>query len=69
MEHRNMASERVRMGITQQKMAEKLGVSESTLVRYERDTDAIPPAILKKASDVFGCTVDYLLDRTDERTA
>ena len=67
MEHRNMASERVRIGVTQRQMAEKLGVSESTLVRYERNNDIIPPAILKKSAEIFGCSVNYLLDLTEER--
>lgn len=70
MAHKNMASERVRIGLTQEQMAERLGgIAVSTLCRYERDHDAIPPSILKKSAEIFGCTTDYLLDLTDERTA
>lgn len=67
MEHFNMASERVRMGLTQEEMAKKLNVSVSTVSRYEKNVDSIPPAVLKIASELFGCTTDYLLDMTPER--
>lgn len=67
MEHYNMASERVRVGLTQEKMARELGINVSTLARYEKSTDSIPPSILKAASEYFGCTTDYLLDMTPER--
>lgn len=66
---RNMASERVRLGMTQQEMANLLNIAVSTLCRYENDADSIPPAVLKKSADVFGCTTDYLLDLTPERVA
>ena len=69
MTHKNMASERVRLGLTQGQMAEKLGgIAVSTLSRYEHDHDLIPPAILKRSAEIFGCTTDYLLDLTEERT-
>lgn len=66
MTHRNLASERVRIGLTQEQMAKELGIAASTLVRYEQG-GVVPPSILSAAADKFGCTVDYLLDRTEER--
>ena len=68
MRHRNLASERVRIGITQEKMAEKLGISTSTLVRYENNAETMPPNVLMQASSIFGCSTDYLLDLSEERT-
>jgi len=69
MAHKNLASERVRVGMTQEQLATELGIATSTLVRYEADTDAIPAPVLASASRLFGCSTDYLLDMTDERTA
>lgn len=68
MANKNMASERVRKGMTQGELAGELGIAVSTLVRYESDSGTIPPEILKKSAEIFGCTTDYLLDLTDERT-
>lgn len=66
---KNMASERVRLGVTQKEMAERLGVSSSAFFKYETDVMTAPVDVLCKAADMFGCSVDYLLDRTTERTA
>ena len=67
MTHRNLASERVRIGLTQQEMADILGCNIRTLWRYETGAAAPPIDLIAKAADHFGCTVDYLLDRTEER--
>ena len=69
MANKNMASERVRLNMTQEDMAKRLNIAVSTLCRYEKDADTIPPAILKKSADIFGCSTDYLLDLTPERVA
>lgn len=67
MQHKNLASERTRLGLNQTECAKMLGVSINTLVRYEADVDAMPCVTLRKACDLFGCSVEYLLDLTDER--
>lgn len=64
-----MASERVRIGLNQTQLAEHLGVSLSTVVAYESGKRTIPQSVLISAADLFGCSVDYLLDRTPERMA
>lgn len=68
MKHKNLKSERVRMDYTQAQFAEILGISESALVRYEKGADA-PQNVLVKAANIFGCSIDYLMDRTEERIA
>lgn len=68
MKHKNLKSERVRMDYTQAQFAEILGVSESALVRYEMSNE-MPQKVLMKAADIFGCSIDYLMDRTEERIA
>jgi transcriptional regulator with XRE-family HTH domain len=66
---KNMASERVRIGLTQAQMAENVGISSSALFKYEADVSTAPVSVLCKIADLCGCSVDYLLDRTDKRTA
>ena len=63
----NLASERVRLGYTQKELAEKLGVTISTVSHWENDVTLMTSAAAIKAADLFGCTVDYLLGRTDVR--
>lgn len=68
MAHRNLASERVRIGLTQEEFAKEIGIAASTLNRYEKNGQ-MPPDFIKKAAGYFGCTTDYLLDLTNERVA
>ena len=68
MQHRNLASERTRISMNQTDCAKELGVSLKLLVKYESDIDTAPIDFIKKASSYFGCSVDYLLDMTEERT-
>lgn len=65
--HHNLASERVRLGMTQKQLAERLGCSFKTLWKWEKDIDSMPVETLRAASRLFGCSVDYLLDMTAER--
>jgi len=65
---KNLASERVRLGMSQSDLAETLGVgSYKTIGKYEEDETQMPPKVLSDAATLFGCSVDYLLGRTDER--
>ena len=68
MKHKNLASERIRIGMNQTECAEKLGVTLKMLGKYEADYDSMPGDFVKKAAEFFGCSTDYLLDMTDERT-
>ena len=64
----NIASERARIGMTQQSLAEKLMVSEPTVRRWEKNEGVIPTAKLLEMAALFGCTIEYLLAQTEERT-
>lgn len=64
----NIASERKRMSLTQCELAEQLRVSEQSVGRWERGEFDPPGDRLLVMREVFGCTVDYLLGLTDERT-
>ena len=52
----------------QTKVAEYLGVRQTTYSKYELGKLPLPVAVLLKLSDLYGVSVDYLLGRTDERT-
>lgn len=67
MKHRNLASERIRLGMNQTICAEKLDVSVKQLVKYESNAGDMPADFVKRAADFFGCSADYLLDMTDDR--
>ena len=65
----NIASERVRAGLEQRQLAEKLNVSAATVSRWERDITKPDSNQLVAMRDIFGCSVDYLLGVTDDRVA
>lgn len=69
MRHRNLESERTRIGLNQADAAEKLGVSVQSLSEYENGVRSMPQAFLVAAADFFECSTDYLLDRTPERVS
>lgn len=52
----------------QTKVAEYLGVRQTTYSKYELGKLPLPVDVLLKLSDLYGVSVDYLLVRTDERT-
>lgn len=66
---KNITSERIRMGISQKELADKLGVSLTTVSRWEQGRSFPSSADLISMRNVFGCSVDYLLALTDERKA
>lgn len=63
----NIRLERVRLGMTQADLAKNVGVSVNTITRWEARPGIIPGAALLTMADLFGCSADYLLERTDER--
>ena len=52
-------------GLTQREMAERLGVSQPSYIRYENGTAEPSQASLVKIADIFDVSVDYLLGRAD----
>lgn len=63
----NIRGERSRIDMTQEQLAKKLGVSESAVRSWENNTSKPGPNQLLAMSDLFGCTIDWLLNRTNER--
>ena len=64
----NLASERVRIGMSQAQLFEVLGINPRTLGNWERGNSDIPSSKARKLAVIFGCTVDYLFGLTQERT-
>lgn len=53
--------------LTQKDVAAYLNISQRTYSRYENDERAIPVEILCKLADFHKTSVDYLLDRTNQK--
>lgn len=54
-------------GMTQKDIAELLGISDVGLGNYERGVRNPDPDTLKRLSEIFNCSVDYLLGNTNKR--
>ena len=54
--------------LTQKQLAEYLNVSQKSYSRYERGERTIDPEILSKLATFHETTVDYLIERTDDKT-
>ena len=63
----NIASERTKLGLSQEGLAEKLGVSRDSVKDWESGETAIRSTVLIRMADLFGCSLDYLMCRSEER--
>lgn len=59
----NIEAERSRMNISQNSLAQKLGVERKTYYNWLTKGN-IPVNILIELSDLFDCSTDYLLGKT-----
>ena len=63
----NIINLRTAKGLTQAELGELLNYSDKSVSKWER-AEAVPDAyVLKKMSEIFGVSVDYILSRTDKR--
>jgi len=62
----NIKIERIRKGITQQQLADKLELSRVTVSSYEQGSRIAPVDILIKIADIFDVSIDYLVGRSDK---
>lgn len=59
--HEMITSERKKMGFTSKHLADQLGVTLSTMTRYENGTiQHIPEDRLRKIAEILNCSYDYL---------
>lgn len=54
--------------LTQQELADRLGVTQATFSGWETEKFEIDNASLIECAHIFNVSIDYLLGRTDERT-
>lgn len=59
---------RKEMNLNQKELADKCGIAEATLSRYENGLREPKSEIVVRMADILGVTTDYLLGRTNERT-
>ncbi|MBU7319037.1 helix-turn-helix domain-containing protein [Paenibacillus oleatilyticus] len=57
---------RTKLNLTQDELAEKLGMTRANFSSYESDRNIPPSIILGKIADALNVSVDYLLGRIDE---
>lgn len=51
--------------LTQKEMANKLGITQPSYIRYENGTSEPTLETLARIADIFDVSVDYLLGRKD----
>ena len=59
---------RKKLGMTQEVLAQKLGVTNQAVSKWESDQCCPDVALLPKLADVFGITIDALFGRTGGKT-
>lgn len=65
--HYNIRSERVRMGESVEQVADAIGVTASSILKWEsHDTEPNGRNLVNLANH-FDCSADYLLDMVDDR--
>ena len=52
--------------MTQKAVGEAINVPQRTYAYYESGQRMIPPHVLCALADLYGVSVDYLLERTDK---
>ena len=53
--------------LTQKKIADKLNISQRAYSHYENGSRSMPLNILVQLADIYNCSVDYLLGRTNNK--
>ena len=53
------------MNWTQTQLGQKIGAAKSTISGYEAETHQLDAPTIHRVCDLFGCTADYLLGRSD----
>ena len=53
--------------LTQRAVGEAINVPQRTYAYYESGQRMIPPRVLCALADLYGVSVDYLLERTEDK--
>lgn len=60
---------REEFNMTQQDLADKLNGAKSTVAMYEKEDRKPSLEVLMKLSEIFDCSIDYILGKTDIRNS
>ena len=63
---RFLAERRKTLGLTQRQVAEKLGMSDKSVSKWERAESLPDVAVVKCMAEIFGVNVDYMLNTHDQ---
>ena len=64
---KRIVEHRKRLGLTQDALAEQLGVTAQAVSKWENDQSCPDITMLPKLADIFGITTDDLLGRTTQQ--
>ena len=56
---------RMSMGWTQTQLGKRVGLAKTTISGYEKEDHHLDPPTIHAFCDLFGCTSDYLLGRSE----
>ena len=65
----NMKAERARAGLSAEEVAKQIGVNRNSVFRWESGEAEPTAENLEKLVQLYGCTIEYLLEQTTDRTA
>ena len=65
MKYERIRNLRIDRGLTQKQVAEYLNIKQNTYSQYEIGVLNYPLEAVVKLADLYGVSVDYLMDRTD----
>lgn len=56
----SLRAARVNVNLTQKEVAEKLGVHQQTIAKYEKDNTKIPMDLLRQLSELYKVKLDHI---------
>jgi transcriptional regulator with XRE-family HTH domain len=56
---------RVLRGLTQEQLADRVGLSYQQIQKYENGSNAIAPAMMTLCAETLGVTINYLFEKSD----
>lgn len=59
---------RTAAGWTQTQLGKRIGAAKSTVSEYESEKHQLDPVLICTLCDLFGCTADYLLGRSEAQS-
>ena len=65
--YRRIRDLRIDRDLTQRELAQMLGMSQTGYSKYETGENDIPTQVLIRLADIYKTSVDYILERTDQR--